>query len=55
VAGAGGVGAVLAVARDRAIDETGVLLAERLVADTETLHHAGTEGFEEYVVVADEA
>ena len=35
--------AVLAVARDRAVDEPRVLLAQALVADAEPVHHAGPE------------
>jgi hypothetical protein len=51
---AAGEGAVLAVAGDGAVDELGVLFAERVVADAEPVHDPGAEGFEKDVVVADE-
>ena len=52
MAGAVAVGAVLAVARDRAVDEARVLLAQPLVAHAEAVHHAGPEGLEQHVVLA---
>ena len=50
VAGALGVGAVLAVAGDRAEDDAGVGLAHALVADPEPVEHAGAEAVEDDVV-----
>ncbi len=46
------VGAVLAVAGDRAVDEPGVLLAQALVADPEPLHHPRPKRLEQHVVLA---
>ena len=46
------VRAVLAVARDRAVDEARVLLAQPLVAHAEPVHHAGPERLEQHVVLA---
>ncbi len=45
----------LPVAADRAVHEAGVLLAQGLVADAEPLEHAGAEGLEQDVAVADQA
>ena len=42
---------VLPIARDRAVDEPRVLLAQALVADPEAVHHAGPEGLEHHVGV----
>ena len=55
VAGALGVGAVLAVAGDRAEDDAGVGLAHALVADPEPVEHAGAEAVEDDVVALDQA
>ncbi len=52
VARAIAVGAVLTVARDRAVDEARVLLAQALVADAEPVEHARAEGLEQDVVLA---
>src|SRR5690606_7921409 len=46
--------AVLAVARDGAVDEARVVLLERLIAEAEALHHAGTVALDEHVVLGDE-
>jgi hypothetical protein len=54
VAGAVAVGAVLAVAADRAEDEAGVLLAQPVGADAEAVEHAGAERLEQHVVLAHE-
>ena len=55
VAGALGVGAVLAVAGDRAEDDRRVGLAHPLVADPEPVEHAGAEAVEDDVVGLDQA
>ena len=55
VAGALGVGAVLAVAGDRAEDDRRVGLAHALVADPEPVEHAGAEAVEDDVVALDQA
>ena len=55
VAGALGVGAVLAVAGDRAEDDRRVRLAHPLVADAEPVEHAGAEAVEDDVVALDQA
>ena len=47
-----GVGAVLAVARDRAVDEARVLLLQPLVAHAQPVEHAGAERLEQDVVFA---
>ncbi len=49
------LGPVLAIAADRAVDEAGVLLAHPLIADAQTVEHAGAEGLEHDVVLAHEA
>jgi hypothetical protein len=54
VAGAGGVGTVLAVAGDGAVDEPPVLLAQALVADAQPLHHAGAKRLQQHVALAHE-
>jgi hypothetical protein len=54
VAGAVAQRAVLPVAGDRAVDEPGVDLPQRLVAGAEPVHHARAEGLEQHVGVADE-
>ena len=46
------LGRVLAVARDRAVDDPRVLLAHALVAHAEALQHARAEGLEQHVVIA---
>src|SRR5271165_181505 len=48
------LGTVLAVARDRAVDDARVLRAHALIAHAEAVEHAGTEGLEHDVVLADE-
>ena len=53
--GALGVGAVLAVAGDRAVDDARVRLAHPLVADPEPVEHAGAEAVEDDVVALDQA
>ena len=55
VAGAVAVGAVLAVARDRAVDERRVRLRELLVADAEPVEHARAEALDQHVRVPGEA
>ena len=55
VARAVAVRAVLPVTGDRAVDETGILLAQALVADAEAVEHAGAEGLEQHVVLAGQA
>jgi hypothetical protein len=49
VAGALGIGAVLAVAADRAEDEARIDLGKRLVADAELVHDAGAEALDDDV------
>ena len=55
VAGALDVGAVLAVAGDRAEDDPRVGLAHPLVADAEPVEDAGAEAVEDDVVALDQA
>ena len=55
VAGGVALGAGLAVARDRAVDDPGVDLAHALVADAEPVEDTGTEGLEHDVVLAHQA
>src|SRR5215510_5675430 len=43
------IGAVLAVARDRAVDEAGVHLAERLPVDAEPRRRSRPRAFEDHV------
>ena len=50
-----GVGAVLAVAGDRAEDDRRVRLAHPLVADAEPVEDAGPEAVEDDVVALDQA
>jgi len=54
VPGAVAVGTVLAVAADRAIDETGVVGTQAVVADPETIQHARPEGLQQHVGIAGE-
>jgi len=54
VPGAVAVGAVLAVAGDRAVDEPRVLLPQALVADPEAIQNARPERFEQHVGAAHE-
>ena len=49
------VGAVLPVARERAVDDTRVDARDRLVVDAEPLHHARPEALEDHVRVLAEA
>src|SRR6266487_6773837 len=55
MAGALGVGAVLAVAGDRAEDDAGIGVAHALVADAEPAEDAGAEAVEDDVVAFDQA
>jgi len=55
VTGAVAVRAVLPVAGDRAVDETGVLLAQSVVANAELVEHARAERLEQDVVLAHQA
>ena len=52
VRGAAGIGAVLAEGADRAIDDAGIVLAHRVVADAEALGDAGAEGLDQDVGLA---
>src|SRR5262249_56320081 len=49
VAGTVAVGAVLAVPGDRAVDESGVGLAENVIADAEAIEHARAEALHQHV------
>ena len=49
-----GKGAGLAVARDRAVDEAGIDLAQLLIADAQLGHDAGPELFHDDVIVHDQ-
>ena len=55
VPGSAAVGAILAIAGDRAVDQTGVDLPQLLITDAQALHHAGAKRLEQDVGLGGEA